>query len=215
MKKRETMKEATVIQHYRFDYKERDFIEDPRGDFVARLDHEKAVANIIAQSDKESFSIPCPHPVARCKGFDGVIRADVIYPEIEQIAKLSSLFVDADEHKKIIGYLNDQLNSGHSGITRYELFRFGPDKYRMMPYSKGEWIKYNDHKGIIDKLYQNFHLQKVHFSDILTYGIVTSGPNNWYLDQMSHEDYDESEAEFASYEDHQSTMLYLESELIR
>jgi len=208
------MKELT-IQHYRFDYKERDFIQDPCGDFVSRLDHEKAVAQIISKSDKESFNIPCPHPVARCKGFDGVIRADVIYPEIEQIAKLSSLFVEADEHKKIVGYLNDQLKTSHSGITRYELFRFGPDKYRMMPFSEGEWIKYNNHKDIINNIYQNFDLQNIRLSDISTYGIVTSGPNTWYLDQMSHEDYDESEAEFALYTDHESTMIYLEDKLIR
>jgi len=207
------MKDST-IQHYRFDYKGRDFVQDLCGDFVSRLDHENAVAQIIAQSDKESFNIPCPHPVARCKGFDGIIRADVVYPEIEKIAKLSSLFVEAEEHDRIIGYLKDQHKQSHSGISRYELFRFGPDKYEMMHFSQGRWIKYNDHTTIINELYTNFNLESTHFSDIQTYGIVTSGPNNWFLDQLSREEYDESEAEFALYEEHESTMRYLEDKLI-
>lgn len=206
------------ITRFSFDYKAGDFIRDINGEYVYRPDHEKSVAEILSKSNKEELHIPSPHPVARCKGRDGRVVPGILPSEIEQTAQLKSLFLTYEEHSNIFSYLHDQHKPKRGGVKRYNLYRFGPDKYKMMEMSEGDWIYRKEHMQIIDNLYQNFDLSKMHFPSIDCYGIMTNGENSWSLDFIEREDehlYSESEREWARYEDHQSIIVNLERNLIK
>lgn len=210
--------EYSNITRFNFDYKKGNFIKDVNGKYVYRLHHEKAVTEIISKSKKEEIHIPSPHPFALCKDRYGKVALSILPSNIEMVANLNNLFLKYEEHSNIFSYLHDQHKPKRGGVKRYNLYRFGPDKYKMMEMSEGDWIYRKEHTQIIDNLYQNFDLSKMHFPSIDCYGIMTNGENSWSLDFIEKEDehlYSESECEWARYEDHQSIIGDLEREIIR
>jgi len=206
------------ITRFTFDYKTGDFVRDIRGEYVYRPDHERLITEVISQSTKENIYIPSAHPIACYKTKNGRNFVGLVPSHIEKTALLKKLFLTYEEHLFIMAYLQDQHKPKTGGIKRYNLYRFGPNNYKMMEMSEGTWIYQKNHTKIIDNLYQNFDLTKMHFPSIDCYGIVINGENSCTLNFVEKADshlYSDSEREWAKYEDHQSIIENLERHLIK